>query len=596
MRTARKKVSLDLEALGADRDAYFQSCLKIIPKNAKSVIPLVLKKEQRRLAAAIDLERRNGRAPKIVVLKSRQVGCSTLAEAELFRMCHTRAHRSSLVIAHDSDSSERIFNMSKLFYDELPTSVRPPTRYSTKKLIHFAHNNSRMQVIAAGGRGMTAQYLHISELAFIDDADAMMTALLQTAPDDPDSLIIAESTPNGIGNYFHNLWVNAVAGKNDWVPFFSPWHEDETYRSRPWFTESSLSPHDEKLMADHHLSLEQMAWYVATRENKCNGDQDVMDQEYPSDPLTCFLASGRRVFDDSEALRFYMERSATAVLENTLPPECELDRNPEDKHLPVPRPVKRGRWRIYELPIPRHEYIAGVDIASGDAGGDYTPIVGLDRHSLNVVAVFYGKMPPDLLAHETAKFSWWYNEAKVAGEANNQGILFFDELIDRIGYPNIYYRRVNEESVSNRVSDKPGVWTSGKNRDTLFEFSRRYVRQRAGVCLDPNIIKEWSELYRDEETDRIDHPKGGYSDGTSALNLALYVHMEGADAALQPLLPEMATKALALYHENRARKSMGLAEKDIDIAQLTADELWKLDQMNERRAKARERSGLGGYR
>lgn len=593
-----RKKNLTLDELGANRDLYFRTCLKIVPKDARGLVPLEMKPEQARLMAVIDERRRLGIPPRIVILKSRRLGMSTATEAELFRRCHTKPLRQALVVAHNLDSADAIFRMTHTFYENLPESVKPPKKYSTKKLIHFGHNDSRMQVTAAGeSRGFTAQDLHISELAFIEDADTLMTAILQTAGDDPDCLIVVESTPNGIGNYFHNLWVNAnIPGRNDWVPFFSPWFEDPTYTATPWFEEKDLSEHDAKLMAEHGLTLRQMAWYVSTRENKCGGDQDVMDQEYASDPQTCFLVSGRRVFDRA-GLVHYSTAAQAAKDGGELPPQVELELSGDRK---APRLVitSGGRWRIYETPKPRHQYIAGVDLASGDPGGDWTPIVILDRMSLNVVAVFAGRAAPDLMAWRTAEACWWYNDAQVAGEANNHGLLFFDELLKRVKYWNVLYRKANEESVSGALSDKPGVWTSGKNREGLFNLSRRYVRtfaEHGGRCIDPDLVREWAELFYDDD-DRVDHPKGGSSDFTMAMNLALYAHLGTTDATLAPLPPEVATRALAVYHQNQVRQSMGIPPEDIDEGQLSPDELQRMDDEAQRRERVRERSGLGGYR
>ena len=590
-----KKVELSADSLYADRDLYFRTCLKIVPKNASGLLPFNMNREQRRLADTIDRERRLGRAPKIVILKSRRVGASTLSEAEIFRECHLRPLKQGLVVAHALDSADTIFKMSRTFYENLPESLKSPTKYSTKKLIHFANNDSRMQVVVAGeARGYTAQYLHISELAFIEDAQQLMTAILMTAPDDPESLIIAESTPNGIGNYFHDLWVNAVAKKNDWVPFFSPWFADESYVMRPWFEKSDLSAHDGKLMADHNLSLEQMAWYISTRENRMNGDQDKMDQEVASDPRSCFLASGSKVFD-TEGLAHYLDTAEAAGLAGELPGEAELEDNPADKRAPVIRSVRRGRWRIYRPPQRRHQYIAGVDTASGDPHGDYTPICMLNRHTLDVDAVFHGKLPPDQLAQMTAVASHWYNTARVAGEANNHGVLFFDELLRRLRYPNVYYRLVDEKSVAGKVSDKPGFWTSDSTRTPLFNLARRYVRERSGRCIDPDMMKEWSELFYDE-SHRVDHPKGGYMDLTSAFSMALYVHMGTFEATLAPLPLESAGKAVTMYRDNLVRASMGMKPEDIDLGQLTMDEIQRLDDTIAKRELARKRTGIGGYR
>jgi len=582
----------------ADRALYFEQCLKIVPKAGGQIIPFRMKNEQRRLAETIDHERRRGRPPRIVVLKSRKIGASTLTEGELFRDCHLNKYRQSLVVAHALDSADTIFQMSQRFYDNLPAGMKPPRKYATKKLIHFDHNDSRMQVVVAGeARGYTAQGVHISELAFIDDADTLMAAILHTVGKDVSTLVVAESTPNGMGNYYHDLWSNAVAGRNDWVPFFSPWFSDEdaVMRPPPGFTVESLSPHDRDLLEKHGLTLEQMAWYVWTRENVCNGDQRKMDQENASDPKSCFLASGSPVFD--VGLERYLDAHETVRAAGELPPQVEIEANAQarDKHAPTIRVVDRGRWRIYRPPQPRHLYVAGIDTASGEPNGDYTPIVILNRHTLDVDAVFYSRLPPHLQVVMTALVGYWYNTAKVIGDQNNHGGQFFDELVRLHHYQSVYYRLVNEKSVAGKVGDAPGLWIGETNRTPLFNLGRRYIREGKGKCLDPDLLKEMSEMYYDE-SHRADHPKNGFSDGVSALCCALYYHAGTFEGTLEPLSLETLSKAATLYRDNLVRRSMGLPERDIDLGQLTMDEIEAMDMADRRRREARERSGLGGLR
>jgi hypothetical protein len=85
-------------------------------------------------------------------------------------------------------------------------------------------------------------------------------------------------------------------------------------------------------------------------------------------------------------------------------------------------------------------------------------------------------------------------------------------------------------------------------------------------------------------------------DATSALCLALYVHMGTFEGTLAPLPLEDVEKAVTIYRANVVRRSMGLKEEDIDLAQLTMDQIERLDQMTAKRKQSRERSGLGGYR
>lgn len=42
-------------------------------------------------------------------------------------------NQRSYIVAHDQDSSEKIFAMSRLFYDHLPQPIQPMTRYSNRK-------------------------------------------------------------------------------------------------------------------------------------------------------------------------------------------------------------------------------------------------------------------------------------------------------------------------------------------------------------------------------------------------------------------------------------------------------------------------------
>lgn len=586
--------------LARDRDLYFRLCLKIRPKKGGALIPFDMRPAQRRLAAAIDAERAAGRPPRIMILKARQQGFSTFGEAEIFRNCHLKKNRQALVAAHKAESSEYLFGMAQRFYDNLPEQLRPRRKYATKRVIHFAHNNSRMQVEVAGeSRGFTGQDVHVSEAAFIENAELFFNAILQVAPDEVDSLVIAESTANGVGNWFHNNWVAAVHGANDWVPFFVPWFEEPAYSRRAWFDLNELSDRDRVMMDRYSLTLEQMAWYVWTRANKCSGDQDVMDQEYPSNDTDCFLASGRKVFD-TDGLRHYIEISEAAERDGKLPVDVEIDPNPGDKHSPIVRETKGGRWRIFNPPQPRHRYIVGWDLSEGDPGSDPTPGVVLNQHTLCTDAIYYARTPPDLCARQAATVAWWYNGARIAGEANNMGIEFHAELLKRIQYPNIQWRKTNESSVSGKVTDKPGVWTSGENRDNLVNLVRRWVREKSGICLDPRMIREWSTLFYKKMpsgTDRVDHPDGEFMDLTMAFAMALYSHVGGDfQNTLEPLPLSVVQTALGSYRDTLARQSMGQSVEDVDLANLTFDEIAALDEKEMRRDTARQRNGLGGYR
>lgn len=144
-----------------------------------------------------------------------------------------------------------------------------------------------MQVEVAGeSRGFTAQAVHLSELGFVEDASTLLTAIMQTVPDTVESLVVIESTANGIGNEFHNLWVKAKANRNEWVALFVPWFDEPTYRHRTKRTIDDLNDEERHRVEAYGLDMEQIEWWRRTLENKCFGDLDKMTQEYPDNERT----------------------------------------------------------------------------------------------------------------------------------------------------------------------------------------------------------------------------------------------------------------------------------------------------------------------
>lgn len=613
MSEAKVTVAQFMERSERDREYFFHKVVKIRPKKGGRLVPLVMRPAQQRLMDKIDEVRARGQRPQVVILKARQIGFSTVVAAEYFRRALVYQHRQCLIAAHKAEAAEGLFDRIRLMYDRLPKAVKPKEKASTKRALHFADQDSRLEVaIANEARSFTAQDLHISELAFYQNAATFMTSVLETCPDEPEATIVVESTPNGIGNEFHDLWVRASRpGSNSaWIPFFVPWFDEPTYVKTPWFTMEELFARSDdaalraqEIVTLHHVSLEQIAWWLDHLENTHFGDLDSMEQEMASDPRSCFLASGRSVFD-RKGLAFYMSLAGIDPNAESAPDEhaidardYELEQNPADRKAPRLKQVHRGHWRIFRQPHPRHLYIIGGDISAGDSGSDPSPLSILNRHTLDLDAAWYGRTPPERLAHHAMDAGFWYNGAKIGGEANNQGILFNHEL-QRCEYPNIFYRRVSEKSVTEKFTTKPGFWTSGENRDYLFGLLRRYVHERAGRVEDARMVWEWAQLIFEEGTDRIDHPDGGYSDFSLSFAIALAIHMGSFQAVLAPLTLEQQEVGAAAFADLRRAQAMGLtaeqALKDLEIFGMTVQDVDDLHEKLEQHQKRRARVGFTG--
>ena len=114
----------ELVAKLRDAKFYIEHFLHIRTKDQK-IVKLTMKPAQQRLYDIIQRERAAGKPVRIVILKARQLGFSTVIEALFFHDTVTRQLVETLIIAHSSDATTKLFRMNKLFFDMLPKSLRP---------------------------------------------------------------------------------------------------------------------------------------------------------------------------------------------------------------------------------------------------------------------------------------------------------------------------------------------------------------------------------------------------------------------------------------------------------------------------------------
>lgn len=298
---------------------YIESCLKIRTKSG-AVVPFRLNAAQQKLYAVAKRQQDEGKPVRIIILKARQLGFSTLTEALLFHACATRANVNALVVAHREDATANLFRMSKLFYDELPAPVKPMLRTSNAQELVFENPSrasrgalpglrSRFRCATAGGRGIgrsdTLQCVHLSEYAFWPEGGeskaATLAGILQAVPSRPGTMVIIESTANGCED-FKDRWDAAVAGENDFEPVFFAWFENPDY-AMPVEPGIEWTAEERKTRERYSLSWEQLRWRRWCIANNCGGSRDMFRQEYPANPDEAFLHSGSGVFDIALVIR-----------------------------------------------------------------------------------------------------------------------------------------------------------------------------------------------------------------------------------------------------------------------------------------------------
>ena len=137
---------------------------------------------------------------------------------------------------------------------------------------------------------------HNSETAFWPNAAEHAQGLMQAVGDQDNTEIILESTANGIGNYFHSVWVAAEQGKSDFQAIFVPWYWQPEYKA--FYTQN----HDEIYLSEEEQGLldaystdgmtHEHIYWRRFKIGQFSNDHDVgvrlFQQEYP-----CIVGSQR---------------------------------------------------------------------------------------------------------------------------------------------------------------------------------------------------------------------------------------------------------------------------------------------------------------
>lgn len=277
------------------------SDLKILT-DKQTLEPLHLKRAQKHL-----LEHLTGRD---LVLKSRQVGISTIVEAWLFMEAVNNTARIG-VIAHDDDTTQKMRDMQQLFYDELPHGLRPKRTRNNATRAYYPDTNSMVYIATAGnkkaGRGGTYSHIHGSEVAFWQNANLIIAGMMQGVPQN--GHVIFESTANGAQGWFYLEVMAALRGESNFTVHFYSWWWDEKNFIPLTEHEQLTYTGEEKALADkHHLTPEQIKW----RRVKQRELRELFPQEYPESIETAFLTSGDNVFGDVR-LYLYDQIDRTAI-------------------------------------------------------------------------------------------------------------------------------------------------------------------------------------------------------------------------------------------------------------------------------------------
>lgn len=278
------KVALDLEALVGQ--------LSILTKEVQ-VEKIELNWAQREFLAVAQRQLLTTGKIRIIVLKARQLGISTITEALLFTLCFLFNNYKALIIAHEVPASQNLLAMTQRYWDTYPLRQAFSTKYAGRNYLQWEETKSSIGVATAGntavGRSATIHGVHASEIAFWPEPELVMLGLRQTIPSTPGTAIILESTANGMGNYFHEQWLKAEQGESEYEPLFFPWHRHPEYTAEAiGMAGKPLGELDEeeRNLREMGVSDSRLLWRRYAIRDLCMGDLLKFKQEYPA----CVLA------------------------------------------------------------------------------------------------------------------------------------------------------------------------------------------------------------------------------------------------------------------------------------------------------------------
>lgn len=549
-----KDIKKLIEKLYKDDRLYMEKCLKIRNKEGK-LVPFKWNPMQEKSERLIyEHQVSKGKPVRVIWLKARQHGISTYCEGKIFKKTATNPFRNALIIAHEDKATQNLFAMSKLFYESLPPLLRPMKKYSNESALVFENptNNdeekyrnpglrSKITVATAKnvdtGRSSTIQSLHASEVAFWDNPERLMFGILQCVPDLPNTEVYIESTANGVGGYFYDLWHKAVRGENDYLPIFLAWFENPEY-STPFESEKAkkafmktLDDEEKALYREFKLTPEQLHWRRRCIANKCNGSIEQFHQEYPSTPEEAFIASGRPKFNQ-QSLKKYREKQEKPIMKGYL----EI----KDKQLKFIEDSS-GYINIWKMPQPNKFYVIGADVSEGLATGDYSCAVVLDE-DFDLVASWYGHIDPDLFGDELVKLGMFYNEAYLGIESNNHGLTTIKSVL-RKEYWNIYYQK-SYDKIDEKITKKIGWNTNRRTKPIMINTLAEYIREMwLGIKWDTLISECFTYII--EEDGSTNAQAGSHDDTVMATAIALQLLLEGRGEDYTPEIPRDEQKILS---------------------------------------------------
>tara|TARA_R110002020_G_scaffold82416_1_gene204035 strand:+ start:5720 stop:7306 length:1587 start_codon:yes stop_codon:yes gene_type:complete len=373
-----------------------------------------------------------------IILKARQLGISTLTAAYIAWLMLFYRDKNILVVATKLQTATNLVKKVKAIIKHLPPWMRIAEITVDNRTSFELSNGSQIKgssTAGDAGRSEALSLLVVDEAAHVEKLSDLWTALYPTLS--TGGGCIALSTPNGVGNWFHQNCVEAEAGSNAFYMTTLLWdvHPD---RDKAWFDKETKN-----------MSKRQIA-----QELECN-----------------FNVSGETVIHPDD-IQWYLEKA--------IAPEYRTG-------------FDRNYW-IWKRHDPEKPYLVVADVARGD-GKDNSAFHVMELESMEIVAEYVGKPTPDDFADILWTVAAEYGNPMVVIENNNIGYAVLKKLLDK-GYPNLYHSSKGDHQYVDPITAQwqsnaiPGFTTSSKTRPLIVAKMEEFMRNKLITINSNRLLSE----------------------------------------------------------------------------------------------------------
>lgn len=554
--TERTKVIEQFVRVRIRYDFCFWAAMFVYIKNKGGGDDVLFKltRPQRRFVARLEELRLAERPIRIILLKARQWGGSTVSQLYMaWLMLVHKVGLNSLIIAHQGTATDEIKDMFDRMIKRYPVGLlyelgasydnNEPKMVAVGKsgaIFRVPQRNCKVKLGTAerpdSCRGGDYNLVHCSEVGIWKKTDGKSPEdIVRSACSgillEPYTMIVYESTANGTGNFFQREYDAAKRGQSQFEAMFVSWFDIEKY-SMPiddlvafaihlYENRNNENENSTREESGRYLwwlwnmgaTLEGINWYI--KERAKYNDHGQMASEYPSDDIEAFVHSGARVFD-----KYKVEALRPACRPPRYIGDVYADADEGEDALRNIRFAEDHQGMLWIWALPEideqveiaNRYLTIVDIGGRWKKADWSVIVVFDRLFMmdggkpSVVAQWYGHIDMDRLAWKAAQVAAFYDNALLVIESNtaetkdknrnvdgDQSFYILNQI--KGVYNNMYARKQSEDDIINKVPRKYGFHTNVSTKPMIISTLVKVVREAMYVerdvrCLDEYITYE----------------------------------------------------------------------------------------------------------